>query len=238
MSTPPHHPTYNVHATDEDVSAILRQVFPDGKLLSNTPLPHGESFNNRIYHVSATTSASSLDTSVSSFILKVGGRHRHWKKIKILNEVMCLKLIKFYCPVIPVPEVLAWSNEGGIIPGFESEWILMTKLSGSTLQSRNMTPEDMESVTADLAKYLSMLRRIPSPNKIGNLVDVHDNGFAVLGQVVDTPEAKGWPFETYSEYHQSTFVHNIEKLEQTDAFRQNHHLVAYSKCSEGDALFF
>ena len=229
MSTPPHDPTYNVHATDHDITAILRQVFPDGKLLSSTPLPHGESYNNRIYHVSVATSASSLDASVSSFVLKVGGRRHHWKNIKTLNEVMCLKLIKFHYPKIPVPEVLAWSNESGIIPAFEFEWILMTKLSGSTLQSSKMTPENMESVTDDLAKYLSMLRRIPSPNKIGNLVDVHDDGFTVLGQLVDTPEAKGWPFETYFEYQQSTFVHNVEKLEQTDDFRPNHHLVACSK---------
>ena len=228
MSTPPHHPTYNVHASDRDIKTILRQIFPDASLLTSIPLPHGESYNNRIYHVSIVTPESSPEGSVSSFVLKVGGNRGGWKGIKIINEVMCLKLVKFQCPEIPVPEVVSWSHESGKILGVDFEWILMTKLSGQTLQSVELRLEDIEPVANDLARYLSALRKIPSPGKIGNIVDVHDDGSITLGKLVDSPEANGYPFKTYLEYQQSIFIHNIEKLEKTDTFRPNHRLVAYS----------
>ena len=228
MSTPPHHPTYNVHASHEDIRTILREVYPDRSLLSSAPLPHGESYNNRIYHVSVGTLPSTPKASVLSLVLKVGGNVGQWKNIKTLNEVMCLKLVKFHCPDIPVPEVVAWSNESGRFPGIDFEWILMTKLPGRTLQSTGLASEDMETVADDLAKHLSALRHISSPSKIGNVADVHEDGSVILGRLVDASEAKGWPFDTYLKYQQSIFLHNIENLEKTDAFRPNHHLVAHS----------
>ena len=226
--TPPHHPTYRVQASEPEILHILNHAIPHAELVSSAALPHGQSYNNRIYNLSVSLSGNAgSEASVQALILKVGGRF--WKTIKTRNEVMCLRLIKLYCPQIPVPEVLAWSNRSGEIVGVDFEWILMTKLTGTGFQPDELNAEDREEVAADLARYIYLLRtKVPSPGEIGNLVDIDANSLVKLGGLVDAPGARGWPYKSYLNYKQAVLTHNIELLEQSEEFRPNRYLVTQS----------
>lgn len=150
-ATPPHHPTYNIHLSLPSVQKICTSVFPSSILnnLSIRTLPHGGSFNNRIYFLSFQ--------SEELHVLKLNGRFFGIDKVQ--NEVSCMLLLEKCCPEIPVPRVVAWSEDGEEIVvrdgnatrvgigyvntksndsdgGKGKGWILMTCLPGTPLLAR------------------------------------------------------------------------------------------------------
>ncbi|EXJ87614.1 hypothetical protein A1O3_04575 [Capronia epimyces CBS 606.96] len=126
-ATPPFFPNYDVHFSDSTIQTILLRSLPAVKSehMSIEPLPFGNSFNNRIYFVNLsepttfprpqwTPTGCDTTTSVrvdeaSSFVLKVVSRPGAPKP---QNEVACLLLLERYCPSVPTPRVIAWSDDG------------------------------------------------------------------------------------------------------------------------------
>ena len=103
----------------------------------------------------------------------------------------------------------------------------MTQLSGTTLHSKSMSSSDQESVSAELADFVKAIRTIPSPGKIGNLANVDQDGVVSLGPLVDSPDTKGWPFESYLKYKQSLINQSIEDLAHRKSFEPNRFLVCW-----------
>lgn len=87
-STPPHHPTYNVHLSAETIHKIVSAACP-GQSLSFEPLSSGKSFNNRIYFLEVENAEEGAQKQ--SLVLKVSGQF--FRPDKVQNEVSCLMLV-------------------------------------------------------------------------------------------------------------------------------------------------
>ena len=179
--TPPHHPTHGVHLSDHEIGAILRVCLPeDPAAYTYARLPHGKSFNNRIYMIDNTLGLH------NSYILKVNGKF--FGPAKIENEVACLQILQRYCPAVPVPRVVAWSIEGCQVILADSGkqdldpkkatvnvdcrcgWILMTRLPGEPIDPSTLAAEHVPSLSLQLAKIISCWRHaVPRSDRCGNL---------------------------------------------------------------------
>ena len=119
-STPPHHPTHNVHFSPGTIQAIVSTACPGQNVLNIESLPSGKSFNNRIYFVDVTPpthhALDKLDRDAGEgaqkqgLVLKVSGQF--FGPDKAQNEVSCLLLLEKHCPDVPAPRVIAWSEDG------------------------------------------------------------------------------------------------------------------------------
>ena len=109
--TPPHHPTYGVRLSDDEIKALIVDALQDDDVETIKQLPSGESFNNRIYFITLSSKSTTKHDLVSNgIVLKIPGWNFGIDKIQ--NEVISLLLLEKHCPQIPVPRVLAWF-EGG-----------------------------------------------------------------------------------------------------------------------------
>jgi hypothetical protein len=126
--TPRGNPNYDIYFSDGKIKSVvekcLRFVTQDEMEIEH--LPSGKSFNNRIYFISLkkphlNTRPEWSDKSVevtksttqiqSSFlVLKIAGHPFGLNKVQ--NEVACLLLMEKYCPSIPCPKLIAWSDDG------------------------------------------------------------------------------------------------------------------------------
>src|SRR5271156_6768204 len=88
-STPPHHPTYNVHLSAETIHKIVSAACPGQSLLSFEPLSSGKSFNNHIYFLEVENAEEGAQKQ--SLVLKVSGQF--FRPDKIQNEVSCFMLL-------------------------------------------------------------------------------------------------------------------------------------------------
>ena len=195
-ATPPNFPIYGVDLSQATIRAILTVTAP-GKVLSSLErLDSSRSFNNRIYflHLEPVVDSKQAfgSTHVYDQVLKVCGRF--FGADKIQNEVSCLLLLEHYCPEIPVPRVLAYSEDGHEIcvlrqQGSEMEdaparsyshppidngsprgWILLSRRPGRQLQSYDLTGPHGEDILKQLAHYVAVWRKgLPSVNQIGNI---------------------------------------------------------------------
>ncbi|KAJ4202404.1 hypothetical protein NW759_015391 [Fusarium solani] len=192
--TPSHHPTAGVRMLPQEIKAIVSFGLPDYDLVSITQIPSGKSFNNRIYFLKLKHSASKamlLPGTLSQpeqVVLKVNGRFFGANKIQ--NEVSCFQLLQRYCPDIPSPRALAWSEDGHVAtyatsyqtrtcsldmpPGVEKlehgGWILMSYLPGSPMPTADLS----DAILTDLAKQLGdiivcLRRNIPPQKCCGNI---------------------------------------------------------------------
>ena len=179
--TPPHHPTHGVHLCDDEIRAILRVCLAgDPANYRFSRLPHGQSFNNRIYMI------NNIQNTKQSYVLKVNGKF--FGPAKIENEVACLQILHRYYPTVPVPRVIAWSTDGCRIILAESEkqevdsntinidiacqsgWILMTRLPGEPIDPSTLAAEHIPSLSLQLAQLISCWRRaVPRSKHCGNL---------------------------------------------------------------------
>ena len=219
-STPPQSPIYNVRATNTQIKLILKHALPSATLLSSKQLPSGSSYNNRLYDLTISPSISPVQPSTfaQSLILKITGRF--WKHSKTLNEAVCLQLLSRH-PALPVPRLIAFSADSSCIADVPFEWILMSKMPGSSLSEVNLDLEDMRSIARDLADFIRILRAIPSPSKIGNLVGLNSDGAPEIGALVDIPSAKGWPYESHLEYQAATYEAAMESLANEPIYARN-----------------
>jgi len=117
--TPPHHPTHSDHFSHSKITSIISSTLPHCDLLSIEQLPSGKSFNSRIYFLAIETETrdtSGEDNGEDAFnrqtklVLKVSGQF--FGPDKVQNEVSCLWLLERYCPDVPAPRVIAWSEDG------------------------------------------------------------------------------------------------------------------------------
>ncbi|EXJ83738.1 hypothetical protein A1O1_07364 [Capronia coronata CBS 617.96] len=130
-ATPRSNPNYDVHFSDSTIKTIFRRSLPVVKAehVSIEQIPSGKSFNNRIYFINlnepttlsrpkwtATRTDATQSVGVdeaASFVLKVAGSS--FGPSKPQNEVACLLLLERYCPSVPAPRVVAWSDDGSRI---------------------------------------------------------------------------------------------------------------------------
>ncbi|KAK0647091.1 hypothetical protein B0T16DRAFT_429666 [Cercophora newfieldiana] len=191
--TPPHHPIFGVTLSRSHIEAIFAALYPQSELLSVSQLESGKSFNNRIYFLSLGQSCGSLTTpkETRELLLKVNGRF--FGSDKIQNEVACLRILEQYCPELPVPRVIAWSEDGRTItiPSWDDNyathkklpipledesaqhpgWILMTRLPGEAVSSLTLDDTAMSSIGAQLAEMVAAWRlNVPHTNNCGNLL--------------------------------------------------------------------
>ncbi|KAK1758880.1 kinase-like domain protein [Echria macrotheca] len=176
--TPPHHPIHGVSLPEAHIEKIAEIVFPGREAINIRQLESGKSFNNRIYYLDFP---GELQNNLGC-VLKVNGRF--FGADKIQNEVSCLNILGQYCPDIPSPSVVAWSEDGTTvaIPGHppvrldedvapsSPGWILMTRVPGSPVSDLQLNDDDMTSICEQLADMVAQWRlRIPPQTYCGNL---------------------------------------------------------------------
>ena len=171
--TPPHRPTYNVRLLQPQLSAIIATVLSGYQLSNYTELERGKSFNNRIYFVTVTATATSTTPQLPTkqLVLRLAGHH--FNHLKIHNEVGWLLRFKEYCPSVPVPEVIAWSSDGASIEtidrgfldlaGFEEAkcghgWVLQTRTPGRMLTVKDLDGNWGGAVLRELAGHMATWR--------------------------------------------------------------------------------
>lgn len=90
---------------------------------------------------------------------------------------------------------------------------------------------------SDLASHLAALRlRISSPEKIGNLEHVDQNGIFILGRSVEMPHLPGWPCSSYEDYIRALLAESIAYLDSSPLFERNRRLVcARPSATEGSS---
>lgn len=190
--TPPYCPIYEVSLSDETIERLARCACPESKLISVTPLAFGGSYNNRIYFLKLRPSQANAigDAAEREVVLKVNGRF--FGADKVQNEVACLRLLETYCPAIPVPRVLAWSEDGehavlaaqhgnAHIQKFDTSidrpnkspshvgWILMSRAIGEPLSTFNLDQTTLAELARQLADLVAIWRRgIPAQRHCGN----------------------------------------------------------------------
>ncbi|KAI1012166.1 hypothetical protein LB503_004687 [Fusarium chuoi] len=184
-STPPHHPNFGVRMSGESINRLVRHVLSDTTRIEVEALPSMKSFNNRIYYLKCHRESHSGSDAVhvDDLVLKINGRGFGSEKVQ--NEVSCLRLLEHFCPEIPAPRAIAWSQDGftivtkgaqhgdmklGAVDETTSGWILMTKVPGTPIELSALSNDDRFQLATQLADYVSIWRRnIPPQNFAGNV---------------------------------------------------------------------
>ena len=120
--------------------------------------------------------------------MKVNGRFFGANKIQ--NEVSCLLLLQRYCPSIPSPRPLAWSEDGHVATftilhksesclleaplGVEEiehgGWILMSHIPGIPVPVSDLNDETLASLGGQLGDLVAHMRQdIPAQERCGNV---------------------------------------------------------------------
>ncbi|KAG4267386.1 hypothetical protein FPRO04_12946 [Fusarium proliferatum] len=184
-STPPHHPNFGVRMSSESIKRSVRHVLPDTARIEVEALPSLKSFNNRVYYLEChkESQTGNNEAHVDELVLKINGRGFGSEKVQ--NEVSCLRLLEHFCPEIPAPRAIAWSQDGFTIdtkdaPHGEmklsaldetsSGWILMTKVPGTPIELSALSNDDRFQLATQLADHVTNWRRnIPPQNFAGNM---------------------------------------------------------------------
>ncbi|KAF4495892.1 kinase-like domain [Fusarium agapanthi] len=184
-STPPHHPNFGVRMSSESIDRLVRHVFPGATHVEVEALRSLKSFNNRIYYLKyhRESQAGSDPAHVNELVLKINGRGFGLEKVQ--NEVSCLRLLEHFCPEIPAPLAIAWSQDGLAIDTKDSQrgemklsnvdetpngWILMTRVPGAPIDLSALADDDKYHLTTQLADWVTNWRRnVPPQNIAGNI---------------------------------------------------------------------
>lgn len=187
--TPPHHPIHGVHVAQSTIDQIIR-AFPNSQLTKTKLLERGKSYNNRIYFLNVSRygpcSLFPEEDTECEVVLKANGRF--FGADKIQNEVGFLRVLQHYCPRIPTPRVLAWSENGEdmvtSMPRGDEEktttlaiegkehggWILMSRVKGKSLSDLQLDEPTMSRLMVDLADIVAEWRTaIPAQKYVGSL---------------------------------------------------------------------
>ncbi|KAF4335460.1 kinase-like domain protein [Fusarium beomiforme] len=183
-STPSHHPNFGVHMSTESIESVVHFIFPNTTAIEVEPLPSFKSFNNRIYYLHCHKNTTGENTKhIDPLVLKINGRVFGAEKIQ--NEVSCLRLLEDFCPGIPVPRALAWSQDGTTIETRDSQslemklsaineshggWILMTRVPGEPIDLSVINENDRFQIATQLADHVTNWRQnTPLQRYAGNL---------------------------------------------------------------------
>ncbi|KAF5582971.1 kinase-like domain-containing protein [Fusarium pseudoanthophilum] len=190
-STPPHHPNFGVRMSRDSIDRLVRHILPDTTDVEVEALPSLKSFNNRIYYLKCHKGSrtSSDATHVDELVLKINGRGFGSEKIE--NEVSCLLLLEHFCPQIPAPRAIAWSQDGITIDSKDAQrgdvklngvdespsgWILMTRVSGKPINLSTLGNDDKLHLATQLADQVTNWRRNVPPQKYAGNVSFHQVG--------------------------------------------------------------
>lgn len=243
-STPSNWPIYNVKLTKDQVRKLTSEVFPDASLVSYEELDRRKSFNNRIYFLDLKHLEE--NDFPAQAVLKIVGRF--FGASKVQNEVACLMLLEKYCPDIPSPRVLAWSENGtkacairnGVFavlhdqtlaessqPSSPHGWVMTTRLPGRSLELRDLSPVD-ENLVAQLADIMSNWRtNIPHRDTIGNIAlqsasytTIHDvHGLdTIVSDLLLTNTQPSEPRETDLQYYQHLLFDQLHIVDTSEVF--------------------
>ncbi|KAJ9603395.1 hypothetical protein H2200_012173 [Cladophialophora chaetospira] len=128
--TPRANPNYDIYFSDEKIKSVVERCLANVKKDQMTigHLPTGKSFNNRIYFINLNepwlntrpewkpedkeveVAKSKTQIQSSFLVLKIAGHP--FGRNKVQNEVACLLLLEKYCPSVPCPKLIAWSDDG------------------------------------------------------------------------------------------------------------------------------
>ncbi|OAA73799.1 Protein kinase-like domain protein [Cordyceps fumosorosea ARSEF 2679] len=191
--TPPHEPRYHVHVAQKTIEQLISSAFPGTGLISCSELETNKGYNNRLYFLKVRRLGQSsvfrnTDAEKLDLVLKVNGYF--FKADKVQNEVGCIQILKKYCPDIPAPTVLAWSEDGVHVclsnpSGPETKhvslsipdedkrhggWILMLRIPGKPLSTCDFHEATRLDIMRQLAGIVASWRaNIPAQKYIGNI---------------------------------------------------------------------
>jgi hypothetical protein len=182
--TPPHHPTYNVKLTHQQVEDIVQSVFKDGRVVRAEELPRGQSFNNRIYFITVESHHPDQQSLPEQYVLKLCGHY--FGSTKVQNELCAIELVRKFCPSVPIAETVAWSFDGracfsrdvdgrlaqAMLSGkSDRPWILQRRLRGRMLTIGDLDGKFGQHILHRLAQHLAAWRtQIPDQTRIGNMM--------------------------------------------------------------------
>lgn len=168
----------------ESIRKLKHLALPQLKSIDIEGLPSFKSYNNRIYFFKCsrpTTDANDVENE--EFVLEINGRD--FKGDKIENEVSCLRLLATFCPGIPVPKAIAWSQDGSkmavarsdgsgmeeqVFDGNTGGWILMTRVPGEPIDLSQHNNEKLADLAMQLADHVTDWRNnIPRQMHGGSL---------------------------------------------------------------------
>lgn len=127
-ATPRANPNFDIFFSDGKIKSVVERCLPGVKQdqMNIEHLPTGKSFNNRIYFINLSepvlttrpewknsdvdVDRSKTQIQSSFLVLKIAGHP--FGRTKVQNEVACLLLLEKYCPSIPCPKLIAWSDDG------------------------------------------------------------------------------------------------------------------------------
>ena len=154
----------------------------------------------------------SKTSSNIEFILKISNPHSYWKQCRVKNEVYTMKYLIEHT-TIPIPKIIDYSIDSNTSI-LSSEYILMEKISGNTLESliQQMSNQTLMKIVMDITDYIKELRQIklPQMNKIGSFC----NKEMFLGGTIEDGPTLG-PFNTLKEYITEHLHWAIQRI-QTD----------------------
>ena len=214
-TTPPHHPTYGVYLSEVTIHSIVSLVCPERTLRNVQQLESGKSFNNRIYFLTYEKNGLCRENKIQAemfdidHVLKVSGQF--WGAEKAQNEVSCLLLLERYCPAVPAPRVVAYSENGigsyvlsrsrsdgrpeavqhhahlrTITENQPHPWILMTRCPDVRLEATDLHGDRGIHIVKQIALQVSQWRhQIPRMHQIGNL-RISDSSNEDPGHLLDT----------------------------------------------------
>ncbi|RYP89858.1 hypothetical protein DL770_004010 [Monosporascus sp. CRB-9-2] len=186
----PSQPAYGVSMTPEAIRDIVGSGWPGSRVESITPLAEGKSFNNTIYFLKMRHSEEAIALGWQDAVLKVNGTLFDGDKVQ--NEVACLRLLEIYCPDIPVPRVLAWSEAGvsatfvssthagtkflgtsltpGTVKRNSDGWVLISKVPGEPVDPMELDAATIADLAIQLADIVASWRHgIPPQKHCGSL---------------------------------------------------------------------
>ncbi|KAK2694878.1 hypothetical protein QWA68_005564 [Fusarium oxysporum] len=184
-STPPHHPNFGVRMSSESINRLVRHVLPDITHIELEALPSLKSFNNRIYYLQCHRESQNGNevAHIDELVVKINGRGFGSEKIQ--NEVSCLRLLEHFCPEIPAPRAIAWSQDGltigtkdaqrgemklNIMDDSPGGWILMTRVPGNPIDLSAFSNDDKFHLATQLADHVTNWRRdVPPQSFTGNI---------------------------------------------------------------------
>ncbi|CVK85861.1 uncharacterized protein FMAN_06640 [Fusarium mangiferae] len=190
-TTPPHHPNFGVSMSSESINRLVRHVLPDTSRIEVEALPSLKSFNNRIYYLECYSESHSGSDAihVDELVLKINGRGFGSEKVQ--NEVSCLRLLEHFCPEIPAPRAIAWSQDGftidtndarhgemklSAVDETSSGCILITKVPGKPIDLSALNNDDRFHLATQLADYVTNWRRNVPPQNFSGNISFHQMG--------------------------------------------------------------
>ncbi|KAJ4049246.1 hypothetical protein NW756_006472 [Fusarium oxysporum] len=191
-STPPHHPNFGVRMSSESINRLVRHVLPDITHIELEALPSLKSFNNRIYYLQCHRESQNGNevAHIDELVVKINGRGFGSEKIQ--NEVSCLRLLEHFCPEIPAPHAIAWSQDGLTIDTKDAQrgevklnvmddspggWILMTRVPGKPINLSALSNDDKFHLATQLADHVTNWRRDVPPQSFTGNICFHEMGY-------------------------------------------------------------